>query len=137
VLALGYEHRQRHKLLGEGFSSVGVSGRYLKQWEPDWLGTVIRSIEAASPRQQGEPPVSVKPHRLNRRLSAEMTAELVDAYKSGIGTPELCKSYELSKGGLLKILREHGVQMRCQPMSEDEINRAVRLRRRTVAELYR
>ncbi|MGW4636583.1 helix-turn-helix domain-containing protein [Nocardia sp. NPDC004415] len=52
---------------------------------------------------------------------------MVDAYRSGTSTTKLCERYGLSKGGLLKILGERGVQMRCQPMTEEEIDRAVRL----------
>ncbi|WP_280494318.1 hypothetical protein [Nocardia farcinica] len=33
----------------------------------------------------------------------------------------------MSKGGLLKLLQDHGVQMRNQPMTEEEIDWAVRL----------
>ncbi|WP_278265267.1 hypothetical protein [Nocardia sp. AG03] len=42
-------------------------------------------------------------------------------------TTLLCERYGLSRGGLLKILQEHGVQMRNQPMTEAEIEWAVRL----------
>ncbi|WP_330254208.1 hypothetical protein OG874_06495 [Nocardia sp. NBC_00565] len=51
----------------------------------------------------------------------------VEGYREGSSTNQLCERYDLSKGGLLKILREHGVQMRNQPMTEDEIDWAVRL----------
>ncbi|MEU2031106.1 helix-turn-helix domain-containing protein [Nocardia amamiensis] len=52
---------------------------------------------------------------------------MVDAYRSGLSTNRLCEQYGLSKGGLLKILQEHGVKMRNQPMTGEEIDRAVRL----------
>ncbi len=54
-------------------------------------------------------------------------AELVNAYSSGTSTNQLCKRYQLSKGGVLKILREAGVEMRYQPMTAEEISWAVRL----------
>lgn len=44
----------------------------------------------------------------------------------------LCERYELSKGGLLKILGEHGVKMRNQPMTEEEIDWAVKLYGRAI-----
>lgn len=33
---------------------VGVTGRYLKQWEPDWLRTVIAKVDAAPTRRVRE-----------------------------------------------------------------------------------
>jgi hypothetical protein len=43
------------------------------------------------------------------------------AYETGASTTELCKCYGLSKGGVLKLLRDAGVEMRWQPMTETEI----------------
>lgn len=105
---------------------VGVSGRYLKQWEPDWLQKVIAKIDAAPARRPSSVGSSaVKPRRLDRRLSPVTVADLVEGYQGGASTNRLCEQYGLSKGGLLKILQEHGVQMRNQPMTEGEIDWAV------------
>ncbi|WP_433578570.1 helix-turn-helix domain-containing protein [Nocardia brasiliensis] len=105
-----------------------MSGRYLKQWEPDWLSKVIAKIEAAPARQPTVADSStLRPRRLDRRLSADTIAELVDAYEAGAPTPELCARYGLSKGGILKLLREAGVKMRKQPLSEAQIRQAARL----------
>ncbi|MGW5139269.1 hypothetical protein ACWEPH_09355 [Nocardia beijingensis] len=114
----------------EGVFAVGVSGRYLKQWEADWLRTVIAKVDAAPTRRHSTAGSSaVRPRRLDRRLSPHTISELVDAYRSGTSTNTLCEQHGLSKGGLLKILQEHGVQMRNQPMTEEEIDWAVRLYR--------
>lgn len=51
----------------------------------------------------------VQPRRLDRRLSDATFAEVVGAYRSDTSTNSLCERYGLSKGGLLKILQEHGV----------------------------
>ncbi|WP_280385773.1 helix-turn-helix domain-containing protein [Nocardia wallacei] len=100
----------------------------MKQWEPDWLGKVIAKIEAAPARRPAKTDNStVQPRRLDRRLSADTIAELVDAYRTGASTDQLCRQHGLSKGGVLKILAGHGVQMRYQPMTEEEIDWAVRL----------
>ncbi|WP_278265269.1 helix-turn-helix domain-containing protein [Nocardia sp. AG03] len=107
---------------------VGVTGRYLKQREPDWLKTVIAKVDAATTRQIGKADTNaVQPRQLDRRLSTETVAELVRAYRSGTSTGKLCEIHQLSKGGLLKILSEHGVEMRYQPMTNEEIDWAVRL----------
>ncbi|MCX2934705.1 hypothetical protein ORI20_31015 [Mycobacterium sp. CVI_P3] len=50
--------------------------------------------------------------KVDRRLSAETIAELVQAYRDGVGTPTLRRRYNLSQGSVLKLLREHGVIMR-------------------------
>ncbi|MGV9738457.1 hypothetical protein [Nocardia farcinica] len=103
----------------------------MKQWEPNWLGNVIQKIDAAPPRRPAKTDSStVSPRRLDRRLSAATIAEVVDAYRCGASTNQLCERYGLSKGGLLKILGEHGVEMRNQPMTEDEIDWAVELTQR-------
>ncbi|MGK8508201.1 helix-turn-helix domain-containing protein [Nocardia asiatica] len=100
----------------------------MKQWEPDWLGKVIAKIDAAPNRRPSSADNStVQPRRLDRRLSPATIAEVVGAYRSGTSTTKLCEQYGLSKGGLLTILRKHGVQMRNQPMTEEEIDWAVRL----------
>lgn len=100
----------------------------MKQWEPDWLKTVIAKVNAAPTRRHATADGSVvRPRRLDRRLSPATIAELVDAYRSGTSTTKLCERHGLSKGGLLKLLQDHGVQMRNQPMTEEEIDWAVRL----------
>ncbi|MGW5316450.1 helix-turn-helix domain-containing protein [Nocardia thailandica] len=100
----------------------------MKQREPDWLRTVIAKVDAAPTCRSGSAaPEAVQPRRLNRRLSAATVAEVVEGYREGSSTNQLCERFGLSKGGLLKILQEHGVQMRNQPMTEEEIDWAVRL----------
>ncbi|WP_231857966.1 helix-turn-helix domain-containing protein [Nocardia farcinica] len=100
----------------------------MKQWEPDWLRKVIRKIDAAPARRPSSADSStVRPRRLDRRLSATTIAELVQGYRGGASTNRLCEQYGLSKGGLLKILQEHGVKMRYQPMTDEETDWAVRL----------
>ncbi|WP_067988923.1 hypothetical protein [Nocardia caishijiensis] len=88
---------------------------------------MIRLVDATPPRQPAKASSSVQPRRLDRRLSAETIAELVAAYRAGTSTGKLCETHHLSKGGLLKILAEHGVEMRYQPMTTDEIDWAARL----------
>ncbi|MEW1735872.1 helix-turn-helix domain-containing protein [Nocardia beijingensis] len=68
-----------------------------------------------------------KPRRIDHRFNQDAIAEIVAAYREGASTNQLCKQYSISKGSLMKILREHGVQTRFQPMTKDEINEAARL----------
>ncbi|WP_280448596.1 helix-turn-helix domain-containing protein [Nocardia brasiliensis] len=80
-------------------------------------------VKAASPRDEAP----AKPFRLDKRLSAETIAELVAAYEAGTPTPELCQRYELSKGGVLKVLADQGVAMRRQGLTDDQISQAIKL----------
>ncbi|UGT61405.1 hypothetical protein [Nocardia asteroides] len=73
---------------------------------------MITLVDTTPPRPTAKASSSVQPRRLDRRLSAATIAELVAAYRAGTSTGQLCEIHQLSKGGLLKILAEHGVEMR-------------------------
>lgn len=79
---------------------------------------------SVGPSITADPP---KPWSVRRRLTTEVRAEIVARYQAGIGTPELCCEYELSKYSVLKLLREEGVQMRRQPLTPSQRQNAVRL----------
>jgi hypothetical protein len=51
-------------------------------------------------------------------------AEIVAKYEAGATTPALCVEYSLSKGGLLKLLRGAGVQLRNQPLKREQLDEA-------------
>ncbi|NUJ88834.1 hypothetical protein HOW07_12535 [Plantibacter sp. MCCC 1A11337] len=70
---------------------------------------------------------AVQPVRLSRRLSPETVAEIVEKYEAGVTTPALCAEHSLSKGGLLKVLGERGVEMRRQSLDAAQLREAVRL----------
>ncbi len=58
-----------------------------------------------------------KMRRIDRRLSAEIIAELVQAYRDGTATTELRQRYDLSQGSVIKILHDHDVAMRRQGLT--------------------
>ena len=82
---------------------------------------------AEMPVRTPEPFVQV--HRLDRRLSAETIAELVQAYCDGASTPELERRYALGHASVIRILHRHGVTMRNEGLADRNIP--------TAAELYR
>lgn len=86
---------------------------------------LIQRIRKAPKRPVTRANDKIQTHRLDRRLSSEKITELVAAYQAGTSTNELCQRYEVSKGGVLKLLAGHGVAMRQQPMTQDEIDEAV------------
>jgi hypothetical protein len=67
--------------------------------------------------------------RVDRRLSAETIAQLVQAYGDGASTTELRRRYELSQGSVIRILHDHDVEMRGQGLADEDVP--------TAAELYR
>ncbi|MEV0357684.1 helix-turn-helix domain-containing protein [Nocardia sp. NPDC050697] len=79
--------------------------------------------QVSAPRTDDPP----RTFRLDKRVSPETVAELVAAYVGGTPTPELCKRYNISEGGILKLLKEQGVAMRRQGLSASQIDQAVRL----------
>lgn len=72
-------------------------------------------------------PPEQTPRLLRRRLEPARIAEIIEKYRSGAKTPSLCVEYSISKGGLLMLLRDEGVQLRCQPLNEDQVREAVAL----------
>jgi hypothetical protein len=60
-------------------------------------------------------------------LQRDVITQLVADYQAGVETTELTERYQLGKGTVLKLLREHGVAMRRQGLSPDEIDEAVGL----------
>lgn len=66
-------------------------------------------------------------HNLRRRLGPETIAQVVADYQAGTSTPTLMKQYKISKGAVLRLLQDHGIAMRHQPMTEQEITEAIQL----------
>lgn len=111
------------------FSPVGLLQDYSK-YDVVGLRPLIERIESTPKRASTSTNTVPVERRLHRRLSPDTIAELVAAYQSGTSTNELCRRFNVSKGGALRLLAEHGVPMRQQPMTEDEIDRAVQLHHR-------
>ncbi len=92
-----------------------VTGRYSK---PVHQGSRIRKtakmVEKLAKNQAREAISVPQQQRVDRRLSAETIAELVQAYRDGVGTPQLRRRHGLSQGSVIKILHGHGVVMRAR-----------------------
>lgn len=70
------------------------------------------------------PPV-VRPLRV--RLGIAGVSELARAYREGETSISLAKRVGISKQSVVKILREEGVAIRCQPLTEAQRSEVVRL----------
>lgn len=82
----------------------------------------LQKLAGLAPNQPvSNSPSEPSPRLLRRRLEPALIAEIVAKYQSGVTTPSLCVEYALSKGGLLKLLRDEGVQLRCQPLSDEQV----------------
>jgi hypothetical protein len=90
---------------------------------------------AETPVRTREPLPQVQ--RVDRRLSSETIAELVQTYRDGASTTQLRHQYELGQGSVIKILHKHGVVMRNQGLGDDDLAVAATLYRdgQTLAQL--
>lgn len=98
----------------------------------------IRTFLADLERQVSEMAVESSPQRdsalrvprqVERRLGKQAIEELVASYAAGVPSTQLAVAYRLSKGSVLRLLHEHGVAMRRQPLTQSEVDQAVALYR--------
>jgi hypothetical protein len=66
-------------------------------------------------------------HAIERRLEASVVEQLVQDYEAGVPTTQLTKKYDIGKGTVLKLLRDHDVRVRRQGLSPAEIAEAIDL----------
>ena len=68
--------------------------------------------------------------RVRRRLSPEAIAQVVERYQTGATAAELGAEHGVSKNGMLKLLREQGVQIRAKSLPTTVITQAMHLHER-------
>lgn len=68
--------------------------------------------------------------RVRRRLSPEVIARVVERYQTGATAAELGAEHGVSKNGMLKLLREQGVQIRAKSLPTTVIAQAMHLHER-------
>lgn len=73
------------------------------------------------------------PYRVRRRLSPEVIAQVVERYRAGATAAELGAEHGVSKNGMLKLLREQGVQIRTKSLPTAVVTQAKRLHERGVS----
>jgi len=64
-------------------------------------------------------------HRVSQRLSAETIAALVVDYGAGVSSTDLQAKYSLSKGSVLRLLGESGVEMRRRGLTDSQLEAVV------------
>jgi len=65
-----------------------------------------------------------EPFKLNQRLNPAIVAEIVARYEAGEPSTALAVAFGISKGSVLKLLREAGTQIRNQGLSDDQVAEA-------------
>ena len=70
------------------------------------------------------------PYLVRRRLSPEAIARVVERYRAGATAAELGAEHGVSKNGMLKLLREQGVQIRGKSLPTAVVNQAMHLHER-------
>ena len=68
--------------------------------------------------------------RVRRRLSSEVIARVVERYRAGATAAELGAEHGASKNGMLKPLREQGVQIRTKSLPTAVVTQAMHLHKR-------
>lgn len=71
--------------------------------------------------------------RVRRRLSPEVIDQVVERYQTGATAAELGAEHGVSKNGMLKLLREQGVQIRGKSLPIAVVAQAKRLHERGVS----
>ncbi len=88
----------------------------------------LRKLAGLKPDPTAAPDVAVDvPRTLRRRLEPALVSEIVAKYRDGATTPALCVEYSLSKGDLLKLLRDESVQLRYQPLTAEQVKEAAQM----------
>ncbi|MGW4126042.1 helix-turn-helix domain-containing protein [Nocardia sp. NPDC004711] len=80
-----------------------------------------------SPSHRPQPASAAEPFKLSQRLGQETIRQIVARYEAGEPSTALMSAFGLSKGSLLKVLRDAGVAMRNQGLSPEQINEAEQL----------
>jgi len=90
--------------------------------------SLVRSSDGTfhvpSPRPQTNPP---EPFKLNQRLKPDTVAEIVARYVAGEPSTAVAAAYNISKGSVIRLLRNAGVPIRNQPLTDDQVSEAVQL----------
>lgn len=66
-------------------------------------------------------------HAARRRLPAESIQQLLTDYQAGVPSTQLAQRYGISKGAVLRLLREHRVPVRLQRITAPEVEQAIQL----------
>jgi hypothetical protein len=98
-------------------NSVEVLRRYSK------LSIISITSQTRQPEQQRSP--TKPPHRVHRRLTSAAIQQLCADYQGGCTTRDLASRYGISKASVTALLRERSIPVRCQGVSDEQVQQAV------------
>jgi hypothetical protein len=96
-------------------------GHLCKKWADQ-----RKSITASPPRSPQPPNHGPKP-RSKRFLTAADLADIAQSYEAGETTQQIGAHYGISKTRVATILREHGVPVRRQGLTDEQVSEAANL----------
>ncbi len=105
-----------------GYSKLDTFQRSVQKLRNDLVTGVNGGFQSPSRRQQPAP--AAVPFKLSQRLGQEVIRQIVARYEAGEPSTALMKEFSLSKGSVLKVLREAGVAMRNQGLSGEQVDEA-------------
>ena len=79
---------------------------------------------SSSPRQDTRPP---EPFKLSQRLDEATINKIITQYEAGTSSLRLANQFRISKGSVIRVLRDAGVSIRNQSLSEKQIKQATKL----------
>jgi len=80
-----------------------------------------------SRRPQTIPEEPYKPFKLTQRLKPDTVAEIIAHYEAGEPSTAIATTYGISKGSVIRLLRDAGVPIRKQGLTEEGVAEAARL----------
>ena len=116
--------QQKRPACTDPFCVVEMLPRYARSTHD--LGIVRDRVTRAGARPTPEPDRN-RLHSLEDRLTSDTVAWIVVEYERGVPSTELARSLGVGKAGILGLLREHGVTLRLQPMTPNDVQEAIRL----------
>jgi hypothetical protein len=79
------------------------------------------TFRAPSPRPQTSPP---EPFKLSQRLKSVVIEQIITRYEAREPSTALAASFGISKGSVIRLLRDAGVLIRNQPLTDNQITKA-------------
>jgi hypothetical protein len=107
---------------------VEVVGRYSKHadlWKT--VQNVQRLLANQTSQSSENAPAPPRIHKIERRLDPAVIARLVADYEAGTPTTQLTTRYHLGEGTVLRLLHSHDATLRHQPLTDEEIAKAIQL----------
>lgn len=99
-----------------------LMGRYSNFRPPPLSGPIDRLIRGVDKPEAPKLPAP-RVHAVHRRLSPATIQQVITDYQAGTPSTQLMITYNLVKGTVLHLLRDHGVHLRNQRMTPAEVTR--------------